>query len=179
MRYFFLLVYVTWLCTLSVNAQQQTPKAEVYSGYSFLRMDGDFNTRNLNGWQLSVNTGFPRKIGFEIAADFTGHYGKFNMHTATVGPRFILRAKAATVYSHFMYGVAHIRGDLNQSLIASNKRSETSFTDEIGFGFDIKVNDRVAICPMRFDIFLTRWGKDQSQLHTRYSSGLVFRFGKK
>ncbi len=179
MRNLLLVVYLTWFCVLSAQAQQPTPKAEIYSGYSLLRMDGDFNTRTLNGWQVSVDTGFPRRFGFEIAGDVSGHYGKYNMHTATVGPRFKLSAKAATIYSHFMYGVAQVRGDLSRSLIATNRRSETSFANQIGFGFALKVNDRVAICPIRFDLFITGWGRDQSQLHTRYSSGLVFRFGKK
>ena len=179
MRNLLLVVFALLLGALSVEGQQKNPKAELYGGYSFVHLDDDIDARNVNGWQLSVNSGFPRKFGFEIAADFSGHYGKFDMHTATVGPRFLGRFKSFTFYSHFMYGMAQIRGDLKSTKLMTNKRSETSFANSIGLGIDIQVNERVALCPFRYDVILSNWGDKQSQLHLRYSSGLVFRFGKK
>src|SRR5215211_2164183 len=132
MRNLLLVVLALWSCLLSVNGQQKASQAELYGGYSFIQLDDDIDARNVNGWQLSVNSGFPRKFGFEIAADFSGHYGKFDMHTATVGPRFLARFKPFTFYSHFMYGIAQVRGDLKSSKIMIDKRSDTSFANSFG-----------------------------------------------
>jgi opacity protein-like surface antigen len=61
------------LASLTARAQE-TPKVEVFGGYSLLRADGDGGpSSNLNGWQASLAGNLNRHFG--VVAEFSGHYG--------------------------------------------------------------------------------------------------------
>jgi len=53
---------------------QETPRVEVFTGYSYLRASDSLSQRvNQNGWDLSVATNFSRS--FSLVADISNHYG--------------------------------------------------------------------------------------------------------
>ena len=65
---------------------QNTPRAELFAGYSYLRASDVLSERiNQKGWELSAAANFTRSLG--VVADFSNHYGsKPNVFT-TIGSR--------------------------------------------------------------------------------------------
>jgi hypothetical protein len=57
-------------------AAQDTPRFELFGGYSYLRLskDSGFESTGLNGWNVSGRFNFTLRIGF--VADFRGDYGQ-------------------------------------------------------------------------------------------------------
>src|SRR5438445_13501210 len=64
---------------------QDTPKLEVFGGYSYLRLTEQprtlSNSASLNGWNASVKLNVTPRIG--LLADFSGHYGQRELTLAT------------------------------------------------------------------------------------------------
>jgi opacity protein-like surface antigen len=161
---------------------QDTPKVEVFGGYSYLRVNpgSGFEGINLNGWNASIAGNFNDWFG--VVADFSGHYGSPNIlginvdtntHTFVFGPRFSYRKnERVTPFAHALFG-----GNRTEGSAFGVSLSETGFAMALGGGVDVKVNDKVAIRIAQADYVLTRLGND-NQHHFRYSAGVVFRFGK-
>jgi hypothetical protein len=68
---------------------QETPRVEVFTGYSYLRASDSHSQRvNQNGWDLSVAANFSRS--FSLVADISNHYGTkggaFNTATGVFNP---------------------------------------------------------------------------------------------
>lgn len=60
-------------------AAQDTPRFELFGGYSYLRLSNDsgLESAGLNGWNVSGRFNFTRRIGFlAFLADFRGDYGQ-------------------------------------------------------------------------------------------------------
>ncbi|MBZ5542812.1 MAG: hypothetical protein LAO07_03925 [Acidobacteriia bacterium] len=63
---------------------QETPRVEVFTGYSYLRASDSLSQRvNQNGWDLSVAANFSRS--FSLVADISNHYGTINYYHTTSG----------------------------------------------------------------------------------------------
>lgn len=169
-------------------AAQEAPKAEVFAGYSNLRMHpgSGANGFNLNGWNTSVVGNFNRWFG--IKADFAGQYGSpwlpnptpppvtvkvdTNTHSFLFGPQFSYRKnERATPFAHALFGAARVEG----STFGANV-SESGFAMALGGGVDLRVNDAVAVRIGQLDYLLTRLA-DNNRHNFRYSTGIVFRFG--
>jgi hypothetical protein len=120
---------------------QETPKVEVFTGYSFVSAGFPFSTDPaagngngvLNGWNFSAAVNANRWVG--VVADFGGYYGPVtkgttlkrancvlctsnfdgilhNIHTFTAGPQLSIRQDRVTVFAHALFGGAHIWEDL-------------------------------------------------------------------
>ena len=63
-----LLVLAVLSFSAFLHAQEETPKYELFGGYSYLRQSGT----NFNGWEASGAYNFNRWIGVKLDAD--GHY---------------------------------------------------------------------------------------------------------
>src|SRR5262249_13247911 len=107
----------TLLLALPLVAQaQDTPKAEIFGGYSYLRFnpDGIDDGLDLHGWNASAAVNFTSYAG--IVADFSGHYGDITFTAGSVdlsgylflvGPRFSYRKhKILTPFGHVLLGAA-------------------------------------------------------------------------
>ena len=117
----------------SVTAQE-TPKLEMFGGYSYLGVTEPSRTllksTNLNGWDASIKLNLTRKVG--LVADFSGHYGQrgqnpfvfnsltgdrmtvevtpgdFRQHTFLLGPEVrLLKRDRLSVNARALMGVAH------------------------------------------------------------------------
>ena len=145
---------------------QETPKVEVFTGYSFMSAGFPFSTDPaagngngvLNGWNFSAAVNANRWIG--VVADFGGYYGPVakgttfkpancvlctndfngilhNMHTFTAGPQLSIRQDKVTVFVHALFGGAHIREDLVIGTPPPVARvSSTNFAFLVGGGAD-------------------------------------------
>ncbi|HEX8494172.1 MAG TPA: outer membrane beta-barrel protein [Pyrinomonadaceae bacterium] len=164
--------------TLSIVAQE-TPKAEVFGGYSWAG-------GNFHGWNTSV-TGNVNKW-FGVTADFSGHYGseqfgaleeKQRGLSFLAGPRFTLRrGKRFTPFAYALFGGVNYRVSLEAAGQHVASASDTGFNMALGGGLDIKVNDRVAVRAFQIDYFRPHFF-GESHNRGRLAFGLVLRFGKK
>jgi hypothetical protein len=82
-------------------AAQQTPKVEVFGGYSYLQLTEasriSLKSASLNGWNASVKLNVMPRIG--LLADFSGHYGQRGLIPYTIDspttPGELMRVEAA------------------------------------------------------------------------------------
>jgi hypothetical protein len=146
----------------------ETPKAEVFAGYSLLSYDtGSFvNDRTaVHGGEVSATGNVNHWLGIE--GDVSGHFrGGDAVFYATAGPRFTYRgAGKVEPYAHVLAGGAFGSG-VNQ------------FAMTVGGGVDVKVNDKVAIRVIQAD-YAPIFYHDGTVNNARISAGVVFRFGNR
>jgi opacity protein-like surface antigen len=195
------------LLALALRAQaQETPRVEVFTGYSFVSAGFPFSTDPaagngngvLNGWSFSAAVNANRWVG--VVADFGGYYGPVtkgttfkpancvlctsnfdgilhNIHTFTAGPQLSIRQDRVTVFAHALFGGAHIREDLIINIPPpATSISSTNFAFLVGGGVDIALSSRFAV-RIQPDYLKTEiLGRRQNNF--RASAGLVFRFGQ-
>jgi opacity protein-like surface antigen len=160
------------VCAALPAAAQDAPRAELFGGYSYARLDAPGPTKNLHGWNAAVQGNLNDWFG--LVADFSGHYGerlgqRVSTHQALFGPRLTLRGPVSP-FVHALFGVA--RG--NAGLFGSNS-SEAAFGMAVGGGLDVKLRDHVNLRLIQGDYLMTRFF-DRRQDSFRLSAGLVFRF---
>jgi opacity protein-like surface antigen len=189
LRKLFLIASLALLLPASALAQD-TPKAEVFGGYSYLRGDGDGDPGfNLHGWNASVAGNLNKWFG--LVLDFSGHYGgqsvtinttrvRFdaNSHSYLAGPRFSYRGnEKMTPFFHALFGGVRAHGE--GSLGSTNfSVTDTAFGMALGGGLDVKVHDKIAIRLIQADYLLTRFDSS-NQNNARVSAGIVFRLGSR
>lgn len=163
-------------------AAQETPKVEIFGGYSYLRVDDNLDGVNLHGWNASVAGNVNRWFG--LVGDFSGHYGSPTVGGVTVdgakahlflfGPQISKRGEKWTVFARTLVGGAHA----SSNAAGFFSTAETALAVAIGGGVDVNVNKTVAIRLFQADYVLTRFA-DESQHNFRLSTGLVLRLGNK
>ena len=168
---------VILLSTLSASAQEETPKVEVFGGYSY-------GGGNAHGWNGSVAGNVNEWLG--LVADFAGHYTRIESpvsseriktHALLFGPRFSARTKHVTPFAHILLGAAHNDARARE-LGLDFHFTDTSFAAALGGGLDVHVGKHVSIRAFQIDYLRTNFfGGAQNK--GRISAGVVFRFGKK
>jgi len=182
---------------------QEVPKAEVFTGYSFVNAGFPFSpdpaagntTGFLHGWDLTATVNANRWLG--IAGDFGGYYGSptkmelfkpancvlctgnvtatmHNIHTFAGGPQLSIRAENLMVFAHVLVGGARVRADFS-GVAGSATDSKTEFTVIVGGGFDLGFAHHLAF-RVQPDYFRTKI-LDRGQNNFRLSAGVVWRIG--
>jgi len=152
----------------SIAAAQETPKAELFAGYSYLRVNPTgLEGVNTNGWEASLAYNFNRHFG--LKGEFGGDYccDDQHIHTFMGGPQVSWRGKKANVFVHGLVGGAHVKGSI----------TDTSVAWAAGGGLDWNINEHFAWRIAQADYVGTH-SLDNIQHNFRISTGLVFRFGK-
>lgn len=156
-------------------AAQDAPKAEIFGGYSYLRLNGGTNISG--GWHASIAGNFNNYFG--LVGEFSGHYKDLGpgtsvkVHTFTFGPRLTHRStEQIDAFTHVTFG-----GARTSASALGISASDTAFALTLGGGIDVRVTERVAIRPVQLDYVMTRFG-GATQSNLRYSAGIVFRFSK-
>ncbi|HKX29812.1 MAG TPA: hypothetical protein VJ302_19130 [Blastocatellia bacterium] len=196
---------VACLLALSLTAfAQDTPRIEVFGGYSYLRTDGE-NTdltqfggtgtatqkgANLNGFNAAFAFNPTSRIG--IVADAGGAYGTIKYAFTSGGTTVTI--PASTSFYTFLFGPqANFRGDRNTffvrplaGFIHGRQRvpgqvgtaTDTAFAAAFGGGFDRKVSDSISIRIFQADYLLTTFDEGARgngvQSNLRFSTGFVF-----
>ncbi len=178
-------------CTTPVFSQ--TPKAEIFGGYSWARQ-GDVNISK--GWNGSIVGNLNRWFGIE--GDVSGHYytedvvnvpganiqGKTNFLTYRVGPKFAFRSEDSPVtpFAHFLVGGAHTSGTGSGSVNGTSfsvSQSSNGLAGAVGGGIDIG-RGVVAIRAIQADYSVFQindlYGTSGTSNGVRLSIGVVFRF---
>ena len=157
---------------------QDYPKAEVFGGYQFTRINpgGGDNGENFNGWNAAVTGNVNRCLG--VTADFSGAYKSIGgvsvkQYTFLFGPTLASHSSDKfTPFVHALFGGAHLSASGE-----GESASDTVFAMALGGGVDIAATKAVAVRIGQFDYLRTRFS-GTSQNDFRYSAGIVFRFGK-
>ena len=165
---------------------QDTPKFDVFAGYSYLRANPDttgISSFSMNGGSASL--AYNANHWLSGVADFGGYHANNilgthvdgTLSTFLFGPRVSYhRDSRITPFGQVLFGVAHIGGNNGLGFSSSNN----SFAMTVGGGVDYKLTDRFSIRPVQVEYLLTRFNElglgTQSQNNLRVSTGIVFHF---
>lgn len=164
------------MISLPTMAQEETPRVEVFGGYSYAG-------GNFHGWNASVTGNVSRWFG--VTADFSGYYGgasgpnfeeRQSVHTYMVGPKISLRRKRMTPFAYALFGGLRISStatEFGQQFSASDTGSSIA----LGGGLDVRVNDRIAVRAFQIDYLRANLFNEVSS-RGRLSFGVVLRLGK-
>ena len=169
-----------WLCigillSSAAALAQDTPRFQLFGGYSYTHVSGANGSGNLHGWNAALGGNLTRHLS--LVADFAGGYDRssgtaVNVHTFLFGPQVTKRAKRADLFAQALFGVGRVGA--SASGIGA---SDTAFATALGGGVDVHVGSRVSFRVAQIDYLLTRFG-GHSQNNFRVSTGLVIRWGR-
>ena len=191
----------SWLVLTSfLAAAQDTPRFEVFGGYSYANASRTFGVDrpSLNGWNASFAGNANRWFG--VVGDFSGYYGSTSIsiatplfcislpcpaptvsfdtkvHTFLLGPQVSFRAGRFTPFAHALFGLGHTSVHIDSPFSTVGTISNNAFAMALGGGVDINMTSRLAwrVQPdyLQTDFLHT------TQKNFRISTGLVFKFGK-
>jgi Outer membrane protein beta-barrel domain len=163
---------VVFLGSISAAAQN-SPRIQVFGGYSYLRFDsptlGFANAAGLNGF--TVMAAFNLNRGFGVIAQASGNYGsQLNVRDFAFGPQILWPRGKMLFFAHGLYGRA--RGQDSVGTIMT----DTGNTFEAGGGVDYELTHRFSIRVIQADYTYTKFFQ-QNQNNIRFSTGLVFHLG--
>ncbi len=151
------------LLAVSALRAQETPKAELFAGYSYLRAEG----LNFNGGSGSIAGNVTPWLG--LVFDFGGvTRSGATVYTYMAGPKLSYRKDKFTVFAQTLFGGAHV----------TNSGSDNSFAMTAGGGLDVNVHHNIAIRLVQAEYLMTRFAST-TQNNARISAGIVFRFGER
>ena len=164
------------LLTLGVplsSAAQETPRAEMFGGYSWARDD----SRNMNGWNASVTLNLREWLG--ISTDISGLYTSLGntdrcRYWVLAGPRVSLGWGRFTPFAYALAGAVHTRSEL-EFLSVSIDEGSTDPGMALGGGLGVRLSDRWS-GEVKAEAALVRSGGDTDSA-PRLSGGLVLRIG--
>jgi outer membrane immunogenic protein len=165
---------------------QETPKVDVFAGYSYVRENpgpASGDSFSLNGGSASVTYHIKDWVG--AVADFGGyHNGNIlgtgvdgTLSTYLFGPRISYRSyRHFTPFAEALFGVAHA----GANLAGGAGGSQSAFAMAIGGGVDYRINNRFSLRPLQVDYLRTRFPEgtpnNQTQNNLRASTGIVMHF---
>ena len=173
-------VMLAVVCLLMLSGAalaQDTPKAEVFGGYSYLRFNpGGGTSFNNNGWNGALTFNTNKWLGF--TGDFGGTYhglaagANSNLHTYLFGPTVTYRRDKFAPFAHVLFGGA--RSSLTPLGFGSG--SSNAFAFAVGGGADVKLKDHFGLRLIQLDYLNTNFASGH-QHNLRLSTGLTFNFG--
>lgn len=163
---------------LSAYASDESPKADLFLGYSFLRYNSaqTIPAFTANGGLATFAWNFNQHIGFE--AELGGyHNGNINNHefdTTTFsylfGPRLSLRRSRTIIpYFHTLFGGQDAHTSICCAIAVVNPldtttpvgsrytRDQNNFAMAVGGGLDVKLGSSIVLRPIQLDYYLTRF----------------------
>ncbi len=178
---------------LVASAAAQSPKFEVFGGYSVEHIapcgqsvtatqnfscgleSGELQTSKgyFHGWNGSATAYFNRFVG--ITADVAAHYGALTSDTRysfLFGPTFTLHSPVINPFVHGLFGV------VKESAGGGSQSDFTKPEFAIGGGVDLSLSHRLALRPIQLDY---EWQKNPTSGLSnpngfRLSAGLVLKF---
>lgn len=145
----------------STASTSTIPKVELFGGYSYL---GTEFGRGVNGGNLSITGNINKYFGVE--ADVAGYTTNGDaIGTLMAGPRFSYRLNndKVNIFGHALFG---------------GVAPDAAFAMAFGGGVDLKVHKNIAIRLFQADYIQFRQNGFSSN-NARFSTGIVFYFGKK
>jgi opacity protein-like surface antigen len=165
------------LFSVAASAQDENPKAEVFAGYSYGRVNvSGLPGFNMNGGSASVSFNPTSSLG--LVADFGGyHVGNIggvsvdaNVYSYLFGPKLAYRSGRWTPFVHALFGGAHATANAFEE-----SASENAFAMALGGGLDVNATNHIGIRLIQAEYFMTRFASE-TQNNARISAGVVIRF---
>jgi hypothetical protein len=160
-------------------AAQRLPALEVWGGYSHLRFEatklGFSDQLDLNGWNGGLS--LPHIVGgLGVSADVSGHYTpELEEYNFLIGPQYSFEWKRMRLYGHGLFGKS--RNRLRQPGSTRLEPSSLGRAIATGGGVDVSIWQRFSLRAVQADYLLVKsFGTTQHNL--RFSTGLIYRFGK-
>jgi hypothetical protein len=170
----FFVVLGLFLVPLRLMAQD-TPKAEVFGGYQYLHLGGDFTGINANGWDASITGNITKHFG--ITGDFSGAYktvSGVSGHLYTYGGGPVIAydfGGKVNPFAHAIFGGFTLNAGFGGTSASTN-----GFAMKIGGGVDVEVNRTVAIRLAQLDWnYYHAQGTSESK-NVSFAAGIVLRF---
>jgi opacity protein-like surface antigen len=189
---------------LAASAQEVAPRAEIFGGYSFLRVDlgavpagtvpaGTIpGNLDMHGFNVSFAGNVARHVG--IISEFSNNTTtetinilgspigsgvdvKFRVLTLLFGPRVTLHRGKVEPFVHALFGAARASAE-STALGLSASDAGYAFAYALGGGFDVKVHNNFAIRLGQVDYLAARAGGEVFN-NFRYSVGVVIRLGNR
>lgn len=181
------------------SAQEETPKVEVFGGYSYVRGNAGFGIPgfNMNGGSASVSYNPNEWLG--LVGDFGGyHTGNIGglpvdatIYTYLFGPKIAYREGRWILFGQTLFGGAH--ASASATVLGPSARvrpqglvplfyasgSTNAFAMAIGGGLDANITGHFGVRVIQAEYLMTRFGVVHSadtQHNARISTGVVFRF---
>ncbi len=168
---------------------QETPKAELFTGLSYLRLE----KTNQLGWDAAINGILNKNLG--IVADASGYYhsdsvtvngistkSDRSIHSILVGPRVTDPRGRFTPFAQALFGWSRVHAKASagtsQGVFLNASDSTNAFGMTLGGGIDFTMNRSSAIRIMQVDYMMFRAHGNKSQ-GVRLGGGVVFRLGQK
>jgi opacity protein-like surface antigen len=179
------LVAMLGLAAVSLKAQEEAPKVDVFAGYSYVQANpstATLDSFHLNGGSVSGAYHFTNWLSgvADFGAYTNGNIGREGfggtMSTYLFGPRISYRHfRRITPFGQVLFGVART----NASAFFTSS-SQNGFAMTAGGGVDLRLADHWSLRPLQVEYLLTRFQEasvgNQTQNDLRVSTGLVFRF---
>jgi len=170
-------------------AQDEAPKAEVFAGYSYVRVNPGFGAPGVNFNGGSASFSYNPNSWLGVVADFGGFHGsKFgvgaDVYSYLFGPKVAFRRGAFTPYVQTLFGGAHGSAGGGCPEITARTRpqgiiicggSDNAFAMTAGGGLDWNATDHIGIRVIQAEYFTTRF-LSETQNNARISAGVVFRW---
>jgi len=179
-----------FLLPLALMAQEYgPPKAEVFTGVSYLRV----NNTNLPGWDAAVNAVINKNLG--VVVDASGVYGSnsissggistsvdHHVYSFLVGPRVTDARGRWIPFAQALLGYTRYDATTSASTAGgtflSAATDNNAFGMSVGGGMDFELNHSIAIRLVDVDYMLIR--NNGLKLNgARISAGVVIRLGQK
>lgn len=142
---------------LPVSAQD-TPKVEIFGGFSYADIVTTENQFSARGWHamIVVNS---RQRWFEFVGDFSGHYGSLdgaptNTHTVMAGIRFSFQHARLLSFAHSLYGLSFGRPPLTANDDFGKNQNVWFTFVPAGGGMDIILHRRLAVRLVQVDLLV-------------------------
>jgi hypothetical protein len=173
---FILFLFSSIMATSSLSAAQESPRWEVFGGYSFRRLDsttfGFAEHSNLNGW--NAEGAFNITTSWSAVADVSGSYGsQLTAITYMIGPQYSWRRQKSKFFAHAFLGKEQTRVDISTSL--RNGFESVGRAYAAGGGYDLDLTPRFTFRVQGDYLNTNTFGATQNDI--RVSTGLVFHFG--
>lgn len=178
--------------------KREMSKYELSGGYTFVKYypsGGSGPSLHMSGWNVSGNYNLLRWAG--IAADFSGFYktqtafdptinatttSVYHVYSFLVGPSFFpFGHRRFTPFGHALFGGGRVTVNSPPlPPVPGRQLSDLAFAWLAGGGADIGITRHWALRLIEADVLDTRFfGARPSQVNTRLSAGLVYRFGQR
>ena len=187
-----------WLCGAmlvfaGVVSAQDSPKVELFGGYSYVRVNPGFSLPglNFNGGSGSASYNLHPWLG--LVGDFGGYHWTTTGADATVitylfGPKIAFRRGPITPFVHTLFGGARGSGAISGICPGARVRpagavgvgcspgaSENAFSMALGGGLDWNATSHIGVRVGEAEYLMTRFASN-TQNNVRVSAGVVFRW---
>ena len=183
------LLFLVPFALLAQETAVSVPKAEFYTGFSYLRLE----KTNQSGWDTAIAGSINKNLA--IVTDASGYYGsdtktvngittKFDrsFHSILVGPRVSDPRGRFNPFAQALFGWTREHEKFNISsgatTILNPNTNSNDFGVSLGGGLDFKLNPSAAVRILQVDYMMFHANNDKLQ-GVRLGGGVVFLLGKK